>query len=95
MAFKPLEHNKDYPNTGVLFLNSKKEGKAPDYKGIVFLAGEIVDYIIQRHEDGKDVVLDLSSWLKESKVGNQFHSITVAKPWVPKESAEEKAPWEK
>ena len=81
---KKIEHNKDFPNSGVLF-QKDAEGKQPNSTGILYIAGDVLKYILQCDQDGKDVVLDLSAWNRVSKAGNSFQSLAVSKPWSPPE----------
>lgn len=58
----------DYDNTnrGVLFKNNRKESENhPDYTGKLDIEGT------ERY---------LSAWIKESKAGNKFFSISLGKP---------------
>ena len=52
----------DNTNTGALFKNEKKSDKHPDYRGSINVNG--IDYW-------------LSSWLKISKSGEKFMSLSV------------------
>jgi len=75
-----IDYNRDYPNTGVLF-KRKSEGKQPNLAGVIYIAGEVLEHILKRHEDGKDVVLDLAGWEKTSKAGNPFISVSIKAPY--------------
>jgi len=77
---KPIDYNRDYPNTGVMF-KRKAEGKQPNHAGSLYIAGEVLEHILKRHEDGKDVVLELAGWDRTSKAGNGFMSISVKAPY--------------
>ena len=66
----------DDTNRGVLFRNDRKESdRQPDYKGSINVDG--VEYW-------------LSAWLKESKTGTKFMSLSV-NPKQPSAHAESKA----
>ena len=60
----------DDTNRGAAFPREKKNPNAPDYSGPLNI-------------DGKE--LEISIWNKTSKAGNEFLSIKVGPPWVPKE----------
>jgi uncharacterized protein (DUF736 family) len=63
----------DNTNSGALFRNDKKSEKHPDYRGDINVNG--VDYWI-------------SAWLKTSKKGTKFMSLSVTE----KESVQKPAP---
>lgn len=66
----------DNTNRGVLFRNSKKEQDShPDYTGKINVEG--VDW-------------ELSAWIKDSKAGIKFFSISVRPPYKPKEDSKPK-----
>jgi len=57
----------DNTNRGVLFRETgKKSDKAPDYKGRLNVGG---------HE------YELAGWIRTSKAGNKFLSVSVSEPW--------------
>ena len=57
----------DNTNRGVLFReNEKKSDKAPDYKG-------------KLNVEGKEY--ELAGWIRVSKAGNKFLSVSVSEPW--------------
>ena len=60
----------DDTNRGAAFPREKKNPNAPDFSGPL-------------NVDGKE--LEISIWNKTSKAGNDFLSIKVGPPWVPKE----------
>lgn len=67
----------DNTNRGVMFKNQKKDSERhPDYTGKV-------------NVDGKDY--DLSCWIKQSKSGQKFFSLSVKEPWVKPVGADAKA----
>ena len=64
----------DYDNTnsGALFKNDSDNANAPNYKG-------------KLNVEGKDY--DISAWIKESKAGKKYMSLSVQEPWEPAEPA--------
>ena len=57
----------DDTNRGVLFRErEKRNDKAPDYKG-------------KLNVEGKDY--ELAGWIRESKAGNKFLSVSISEPW--------------
>ena len=68
----------DNTNTGALFKNDKKESdKHPDYKGSINVNG--VEYW-------------LSSWIKTSKQGNKFMSLSVKAKDAPAQKTVQQTP---
>jgi len=78
--YKAPEINKDYPNIGTMFARQKVEGKQPTASGFIYLDGDVLDYIIDRSKEGKDVVLDIAGWSKISKAGNRYQQLKIATP---------------
>lgn len=62
----------DNTNRGALFKNHKKEGKQPDYRGVI-------------NVDGVDK--EIAGWLKQSKKGETFMSLSVSEPFKKQEPA--------
>ena len=55
-------------NTGAIFKNTKKTAQThPDYRGVV-------------NVDGKE--MEIALWLKESKSGMKYFSVSLSEPWV-------------
>ena len=70
------------PNTGALFTNRRKENeKQPDWTGDLF-----IDPALAKEIDPKTgfIKLQMNGWTNKWKGGHYF-SITVGKPFVPKE----------
>lgn len=60
--------NENKINTGAIFKNTKKTAQMhPDYRGVV-------------NVDGKEK--ELALWIKESKSGMKYFSVSVSEPWV-------------
>jgi len=55
-------------NTGAIFKNEKKSAQShPDYRGVV-------------NANGKE--MEIALWLKESKSGMKYFSVSLSEPWV-------------
>ena len=62
-----MANDYDDTNRGVLFKNKYKEKDSqPDYKGDI-------------NVDGKE--LEIAAWIKTSKAGNKFMSLSVSEPY--------------
>ena len=57
----------DNTNSGVLFTNTKKNEKHPDFKG-------------QLNVEGKE--WEIAAWNRTSKAGKQFLSLKISVPYV-------------
>jgi uncharacterized protein (DUF736 family) len=56
-------------NTGAIFKNKNKTAQnQPDYRGVV-------------NANGKD--MEIALWLKESKSGMKYFSVSLSEPWLP------------
>ena len=63
----------DNTNKGALFKNTRKEGeKHPDYRGEINVNG---------------VDLEIAAWLRESKKGQKYLSLSVGPKWQGSEKA--------
>lgn len=72
----------DNSNRGVLFKNDKKGHESrPDYRGEINISKGMFDACSR---DGK---LELSAWLKESKSGEKFMSLTVKETYKKDDAA--------
>ena len=61
----------DNTNRGALFRNERKESDSqPDYRGPINVQG---------------VEMELAAWLKTSKNGKKFMSLSIGPKWEPKE----------
>ncbi len=55
-------------NTGAIFKNEKKSAQShPDYRGVV-------------NANGNE--MEIALWLKESKSGVKYFSVSLTEPWV-------------
>lgn len=78
-----------YPNSGILSRLDEKfrtSEKSPEYRGKIELGEDLCDYVQQEYRAGREVILDLSAWIKESKDGKKFFSLSVQKHYVKKDS---------
>lgn len=77
--FKP-EINRDYPNTGTMFARKNPEGKQPTASGFIYLDKDVLQYIVDREREGKDVVLDIAGWAKTAKSGSRYQQLKISIP---------------
>ena len=64
----------DNTNKGALFKNDKKESEnQPDYRGPINVNG---------------VDMEIAAWLKTSKAGKKFMSLSIGPKWEPKQTAD-------
>jgi hypothetical protein len=88
-AFEPR------PNSGVLFQNlKKKDEKQPDLQGSIDLDPALLAELVKLHncyllEDANNKTLPkiaLSVWMKKSKTGKIYYSISAQKPFLDKDA---------
>lgn len=68
----------DYPPSGVLFPNNKKQApKQPDYTGHLELSDEVINDLVSQMEGGNPKpILDVAGWKRTSaKNGSTFLSL--------------------
>jgi len=85
-----------YPNSGTLSKLDKKfrtSEKSPQYRGKIEIGEDLCEYIAQEYRSGKEVILDLSAWVREAReTGNKFFSISVQKHYIKPDDKSAKKP---
>lgn len=79
----------EYPNTGVLFTNTYKTGKQPDFKGNIILEVALVKQLLSE-SNGDSVQINLSGWTRQGRSGGDFVSLSYDAYKKPEESAPSK-----
>lgn len=89
---------KNYTDSGILFVNKAQNDKAPSFKGDIELSAEVVKFLVENLRAGKPAKLELAGWNKTSSKGTQFISLKLSKPYLrdgaPANKPASKNPWE-
>jgi len=78
----------NYPPGGVLFQQDKKRSpKAPDYTGNLEISRETLNHLIAMAKKNEPLKMQLSGWIKPTRTGGTFISLSASKPYEKPESS--------
>lgn len=69
----------DNANRGVLFPNYRKTGKQPDHRGEIFIAKDVLKYILDNARSG-EVKIRLAAWNRTTQKGDEMLSLAAEVP---------------
>ncbi len=71
----------NYPNSGALFPNTRATNpKAPAWQGDIELDGDLLRALVTTAKAGKPIKIRLAGWVRQTKSGDDFISITGSLP---------------
>jgi hypothetical protein len=80
------------PNTGALFINTRKTSdNQPNKRGEILVDRDLVIAQLKKNPEGP-VKLALATWDKVAASGNSYESVAVSEPY--EKPASEKNPWD-
>lgn len=75
-------HQNTYPNSGALFpVKQKRSDNSPDLTGRVTISEDVLDYIVRKAQEGGEIELELSAWLRISRNNTNFTSLKINIPY--------------
>ena len=73
---------REFPNSGAFFpVRQKNSPNAPDMNGSFTLDGDVLAYVLDMHQRGQKVELELKGWHRTSRSNSNYISLNVDIPW--------------
>lgn len=84
----------DYPKSeGVLFSNNqKKTEKHPDFRGHIVVTGEQIKKLIEMHESGNEMRLQVAVWDRTAKASGNPYKYIATEAYIKQEKQAPAAP---
>ena len=77
------EPSQRFPNSGALFpVKQKRSDNSPDFTGNITIADDVLDYILREAQNGNEVQLEMSAWLRISRNNTNFTSLKINIPYA-------------
>lgn len=71
-----------YPPRGALFRNKNKTSdKHPDLRGDLEISREVLQELVNRSKEGKELKMEVSAWKKHSDKAGPWLSLAASKPY--------------
>ena len=72
--------NYDNTNSGVLWKNNRKDKpKSPDHRGTIELGADIMADLSEKFKSNEKMIVNVASWTKQKKDGEDFYSLALSK----------------
>lgn len=70
----------EYPDSGALFPNTRKQGQQPDWEGTVDFSHDLISWLAGQARNNQPTTIRLAGWKKTSKKGAPYVSLKASAP---------------